>query len=121
MPEVRTFATSLPRRAETGHESSTCISENLKCPNCSGSHAAFSRSCPKWLTEKQIQATKVKQNISYAEARKIVVAQTPKLGVSYSSVLQQKADIGIQYDLDDLKQHQSFLFYQKLQPLQLNS
>ncbi|GBN20121.1 hypothetical protein AVEN_46018-1 [Araneus ventricosus] len=61
-----------------------------------------------WLTEKQIEATKVKQNISYAEARKIVVAQTPKPGVSYSSVLQQKADIGIQYDLDDLKQHQSF-------------
>ncbi|GBN69634.1 hypothetical protein AVEN_121256-1 [Araneus ventricosus] len=30
------------RCAETGHESSTCISENLKCPNCSGSHAAFS-------------------------------------------------------------------------------
>ncbi|KAF8795706.1 hypothetical protein HNY73_000173 [Argiope bruennichi] len=50
----------------------------------------------------ELQATKVKQNISYAEARRLVVGQTPKPGLSYSSVLTQKTEIGIQYDLNDI-------------------
>ncbi|KAF8789838.1 hypothetical protein HNY73_007748 [Argiope bruennichi] len=37
-----------------------------------------------------------------AEARRLVVGQTPKPGLSYSSVLTQKTEIGIQYDLNDI-------------------
>ncbi|KAF8770189.1 hypothetical protein HNY73_017751 [Argiope bruennichi] len=88
--------------AEIGYDSKTCTSETLKCFNCLAAHPAFSRTCPKWLNEKQIQATRVKQNASYTEARKLIVGQTPRPEISYSSVLTQKTDIGIQYDLNDI-------------------
>ncbi|KFM69911.1 hypothetical protein X975_16878, partial [Stegodyphus mimosarum] len=59
-----------------GHESENCSAAPL-CINCKGEHTAFSRSCPKWKLEKEVQATKVNNNISYAEARRLV--QTNKI------------------------------------------
>ncbi|KAF8791651.1 hypothetical protein HNY73_005016 [Argiope bruennichi] len=74
-------------RRESGHEMNTCTSDILKCANCSGSHAAFSKSCPKWILEKEIISIKIKKNITFPEARKIVNDRTPKVGVSYSSAV----------------------------------
>ncbi|GBN71725.1 hypothetical protein AVEN_270925-1 [Araneus ventricosus] len=54
---------------------------------CSGSHASYSRSRPRWQIEKQITAVKFKENLSYPEARRKVTAQTPIPGVSYVSAL----------------------------------
>ena len=31
-----------------------CLNE-AKCPNCAGGHSAFSRNCPKWVTEKNVR------------------------------------------------------------------
>ncbi|XP_055924689.1 uncharacterized protein LOC129956772 [Argiope bruennichi] len=73
--------------AESGHEMNAGTSDFLKCVNCSGSHAAFSKSCPKWILEKEIISIKIKNNITFPEARKIVNDRTPKVGVSYSSAL----------------------------------
>lgn len=58
-----------PKCGSKDHSSENC--ENaLHCVNCDGGHAAYSRSCPSWKTEKDIIALKVKENISFGEARK---------------------------------------------------
>ncbi|GBN33079.1 hypothetical protein AVEN_7617-1 [Araneus ventricosus] len=69
------------------NDTSVCVSENFKCCNCSGSHPAYSRDCSKWKMEKEIQSLKVKRNISYAEAKKLVLDRTPKPGISYSAAM----------------------------------
>ncbi|GBN74401.1 hypothetical protein AVEN_30932-1 [Araneus ventricosus] len=61
--------------------------------NCEGDHPAFSKSCPRWILEKEIQATKIRKNISFAEARKLVTERTPKPGVVYSSAVKQNKPI----------------------------
>ncbi|GBM01282.1 hypothetical protein AVEN_170334-1 [Araneus ventricosus] len=74
------------RCAEAGHDSSDCkVSE--KCVNCKGSHTSFSRLCSVWKFEKEVIAEKVKQDISFLEARQIVKSRTPTLGTSYASTL----------------------------------
>ncbi|GBN46434.1 hypothetical protein AVEN_21603-1 [Araneus ventricosus] len=74
------------RCAAAGHESTDCTAVE-KCVNCDGKHTSFSRSCPKWKVEKEVVATKYKQNISFPEARRLVKAQTPPDGKSYASVV----------------------------------
>ena len=67
-----------------GHDNSSC--ENPKqCANCKGDHLASSRECPRWQQEREIQTLKVKEQISFKEARKRVEGRTPG-GASYASV-----------------------------------
>ena len=47
----------------------------MKCPKCSGSHAAYSKDCPKWILEKNIQRIKAERSISFTEARKIAAVK----------------------------------------------
>ena len=57
----------------SGHEhSSESCESSLHCVNCDGEHAAYSRSCPTWKREKEIVSIKVKENISFKEARRRV-------------------------------------------------
>ncbi|GFX27881.1 uncharacterized protein TNCV_3083041 [Trichonephila clavipes] len=63
------------RCAAVGHSSTDCTLEP-KCINCSQIHTADSKLCPKWKTEKEIQAIKTNNNITYVEARKLIVPQT---------------------------------------------
>ncbi|GBM36838.1 hypothetical protein AVEN_82828-1 [Araneus ventricosus] len=69
----------------TDHETNTREANSFKRVNCNGAHSVYSRYCSKWLQEKEIQSVKTKQNISFAQARRIVVERTPKVGLSYSS------------------------------------
>ncbi|GFW57276.1 uncharacterized protein TNCV_541901 [Trichonephila clavipes] len=62
------------RCASAGHSSTDCSLEP-KCINCLQSHASDSKLCPKWKLEKQIQEIKTNKNISYSEARKLIVPQ----------------------------------------------
>ncbi|GBN18756.1 hypothetical protein AVEN_69952-1 [Araneus ventricosus] len=73
------------RCAEVGHESTDCT-RTEKCVNCKGELTSFSRNCSAWKREKEIITTKIKQQISYPEARKLVNSQTPTPGNSYVSV-----------------------------------
>ncbi|GFV29913.1 uncharacterized protein TNCV_657421 [Trichonephila clavipes] len=70
------------RCASVGHSSTDCTLEP-KCINCSQLHTADSKLCPKWKTEKQIQEIKTNKNISYFEARKLIV---PQLTQTYAQV-----------------------------------
>ena len=56
---------------DENHDSETC-SSLLKCPNCKGTHAAYSRECPHWKEEKEILNLKYTKNISFPEARQLV-------------------------------------------------
>ncbi|GFX37421.1 uncharacterized protein TNCV_3106731 [Trichonephila clavipes] len=78
LPEVRTLSNFLSRStycASVGHASTDCILEP-KCFNCSPLHTADSKLCPKWKNEKQIQEIKTNKNITYVEARQLIVPQT---------------------------------------------
>ncbi|GFW70389.1 putative RNA-directed DNA polymerase from transposon X-element [Trichonephila clavipes] len=65
------------RCASVGHASTDCSLEP-KCINCLQPHPSDSKICPKWKIEKQIQEIKTTQNISYPEARKLIVSQLPQ-------------------------------------------
>ncbi|GFX06655.1 uncharacterized protein TNCV_382511 [Trichonephila clavipes] len=51
-----------------------CILEP-ECINCYQARSADSELCPKWRTKKEIQEIKTNKNISYVEARKLIVPQ----------------------------------------------
>ncbi|GFW59242.1 uncharacterized protein TNCV_2781731 [Trichonephila clavipes] len=74
------FQVTGSRCASVGHSSSDCTLEP-KCFNCSQSHSSDSKLCPKWKIEKQIQEIKTNKNISYPEARKLIV---PQLSPTYA-------------------------------------
>ncbi|GFW95654.1 uncharacterized protein TNCV_18851 [Trichonephila clavipes] len=73
------------RCAEVGHDSADCKARE-KCVNCKGDHPSYSRSCPTWSIEKEITALKIKNKISYPEARRIVSSRTPVSGISYAAI-----------------------------------
>ncbi|GBM58659.1 hypothetical protein AVEN_251925-1 [Araneus ventricosus] len=79
------------RCAEAGHDSSDCKASE-KCVNCKGSHTSFSRLYSAWKFEKEVIAEKVKNNLSYIEARRIVKSRTPTLGTSYATAAQKKLE-----------------------------
>ncbi|GFX92536.1 putative RNA-directed DNA polymerase from transposon BS [Trichonephila clavipes] len=68
------------RWVSVGHASTDWILEP-KCINCSQAHSAYSKLCPKWKTEKEIQVIKTNKNIPYLEARKLIV---PQLSQTYA-------------------------------------
>ncbi|GFX23652.1 probable RNA-directed DNA polymerase from transposon X-element [Trichonephila clavipes] len=68
------------RCASVGHSSTDCSLEP-KCFNCLQPHPSDSKICPKWKIEKQIQEIKTTKNISYPEARKLIV---PQLSQTYA-------------------------------------
>ena len=76
-----------------GHEADGC-SNTIKCFNCKGKHFASAKTCPKWISEKEIQNLKFKQNIPYPEARKIVEGRTPS-GLSYAAVTTATMPVGV--------------------------
>ncbi|GBM35028.1 hypothetical protein AVEN_240383-1 [Araneus ventricosus] len=73
---------------EVGHESND-FTRTEKCVNCKGEHTSFSRNCFAWKQEKEIITTKIKKQISYQEARKLVKSQTPTPGKSYVSAVKK--------------------------------
>ncbi|GFU65055.1 uncharacterized protein TNCV_4130611 [Trichonephila clavipes] len=60
--------------ASVGHSSTDCTLEP-KCINSAQSHPSDSQLCQKWKSEKQIKEIKTNRNISYFEARKLIVPQ----------------------------------------------
>lgn len=66
-----------------------------KCPNCSGDHVASAKTCPVYKTEYKIVTIKVKNNISFAEARKSVVQEEKSAAAnkSYAAVASAKPNM----------------------------
>ncbi|GFT35041.1 hypothetical protein TNCV_2825051 [Trichonephila clavipes] len=53
------------RCASVGHASPRIASLEQKCVNCSQSHSADSKLCPKWKIEKEIQTIKTNETYLY--------------------------------------------------------
>lgn len=53
------------------HEEDSCTNK-LLCANCQGNHAANDKSCPTWVQEKGVIQLKIKEKISFPEARAII-------------------------------------------------
>lgn len=51
------------------HSADSCSNE-AHCVNCGDPHPAYSRSCKTWKEEKEVLSLKVKENLSYPEARR---------------------------------------------------
>ena len=67
------------------HLDEDCNSDKLRCVNCGDTqspHASFSRSCPAFMKEKEINAIKATRNVSFREARDIYNQTHP--AVSYA-------------------------------------
>ncbi|XP_055931848.1 uncharacterized protein LOC129962135 [Argiope bruennichi] len=76
------------RCAEKGHDSQQCTAQE-KCVNCDGAHSSFSRACKRWTLEKQIITLKIKESISYPEARRKVLSLVLVFQLSYASAVQK--------------------------------
>ncbi|GBM32504.1 hypothetical protein AVEN_156598-1 [Araneus ventricosus] len=74
--------------AEVGHDSTDCTTKE-KCINCKGNHTSFSRDCSAWKQEKETITTKITNQISYPEARKLVKSRTPAPGTSFASAIKK--------------------------------
>jgi hypothetical protein len=73
------------RCGKEGHEDTSCEATPC-CVNCGEAHNAYSKDCPRWIKEKEIQRIKCTMNISFLEARKIAEASVPShhSGQSYA-------------------------------------
>ncbi|KFM66972.1 hypothetical protein X975_05925, partial [Stegodyphus mimosarum] len=83
------------RCSQIGYDSENCTTAPL-CVNCKGEHPAFSRLCPKWKSEKEVQTAKVTRNISYAEARRLVQSAQVRPSISYASALKSSRTVATQ-------------------------
>jgi hypothetical protein len=57
--------------SQEGHSDCDC-NNTPKCANCEANHCSFSKDCPEWKRQKEITRVKFEQNISFAEAKKLV-------------------------------------------------
>jgi hypothetical protein len=91
------------RRKETcarcgteGHGDRGC-EEPARCINCKGNHSAFSRNCPQWKKEQEIQRVRTQNNLTFPEARRRVEANEyrPPTARTFSQVVGQVVDAKI--------------------------
>lgn len=57
----------------------------VECVHCKGDHPAFSKKCPVYEREAQIQKVRSEKGVSFAEAKKLVGVTPPPLQKSYSA------------------------------------
>ncbi|KAM7306859.1 zinc finger protein OZF [Ixodes scapularis] len=98
--------TTCAKCGATDHPADTCEGTLLKCVNCSGAHPTYSRACPKFQEEKKILTLKIKENLTYPEARKrfsFLQGGTYAEAAARGAAPPLKATVGTQYSLRDLE------------------
>ena len=75
-----------------GHGDRGC-EEPARCVNCKGNHSAFSRECPQWKKEQEIQRVRTHNNLTFPETRMRVEAAEyrPPTTRTFSQVVGQVA------------------------------
>lgn len=79
-----------PKCGSLDHNEASCTG-TPQCVNCKGAHSAFSRDCPEWVREKEIQKIKCTNNISFMEAKKIVSVSRPE--TTYAQVVKENTQV----------------------------
>ena len=77
---------------------------------------AYSRECPQWKLEKQVQQVRVQNRLSFPEARKLVETAAPKVvGKTYAAVAAAPKPITKSFAVNtDLTWHSDDAKYRKL-------
>ena len=88
--------------AEDGHDDRSCA-KRKKCANCDGDHPAFSKDCPIWRQEKEIQVVKTSQKMSYFEAKRIVLGASHPTTFAHVIAKRPTVTVGTQTTPDDSK------------------
>ena len=57
--------------AQPDHQDTACTSA-MNCVSCNGEHTAYSKNCPRWITEKEIQRVRTERKISYLKLGKLL-------------------------------------------------
>lgn len=70
------------------HNDSPC-QRPPNCVNCGGAHPANNKTCDRFLLEKEILSIKVKEKLSFKEARVIAMAGYVRPGVSFATALKR--------------------------------
>ncbi|GFT91781.1 uncharacterized protein TNCV_3438181 [Trichonephila clavipes] len=87
-----------PRCGESGHDSADCKKKE-QCLNCKGEKSGVFTLLSYLDYGKEITAVKIKEKISYPEARRVVLSRTPVSGKSYASATRKStSDKCIQCD-----------------------
>ncbi|XP_048252611.1 uncharacterized protein LOC125380895 [Haliotis rufescens] len=73
-------------RCSGPHEGTECTNE-IKCANCSGKHLSSSKSCPIFDHESKILKIKHTNNISYSDAKKLLVPSQTTSNRLYSAAV----------------------------------
>ncbi|XP_067123947.1 uncharacterized protein [Centruroides vittatus] len=81
-----------------GHNSTECKS-TPHCVNCQDAHPAYSRKCPAWQREKEIQRLKTVNNIPYPEARRMVTQSASLQQKTFASVLKSTKTCAVQTEI----------------------
>ncbi|XP_067126078.1 uncharacterized protein [Centruroides vittatus] len=81
-----------------GHQSAECTNTPC-CVNCKDAHPAYSRKCPAWQREKEIQRVKTVSNIPYPEARRMVTSSAPLKQKTFAAVLKSTKTCAVQTNI----------------------
>ena len=63
---------------------------NSFCINCRGNHPSVSKKCDRYVMEKEILTVRAKEHTTYSEAKKKVLSQCIRPGVTFASVTKAK-------------------------------
>jgi len=81
------------------HGDSPCTSPK-SCVNCRGDHTSYDKTCPRWQKETEIVKTKINNNISFPEARKMIEARSTSTStITYSAMVKSTKSIATQTDI----------------------
>lgn len=66
---------------------SDCTAKAPRCAKCSSPHPASSKSCGRYLFEKEVVSFKILKKLTLAEARSRVLSLSVRLGITFASVI----------------------------------
>jgi hypothetical protein len=78
------------RCASEGHGDVNCT-KTLKCTNCNGGHPAFSKACPRYKDEYEVQKIRIMEKMSFFDAKKQYEQRYGlRLDESYAAIVAKK-------------------------------
>ena len=63
------------------------------CINCQENHPSISKTCDRYILEKEILAFRSKEHVTYLEAKKNVLSQCIRPGITFASILKKSTSI----------------------------
>ena len=103
---------------EEGHNPENCLSP-VNCPHCHEPHSVTSKTCKKYILEKEILAIKTKEHLTFAEARAKMnltfgTTQTYSAAVTKPRIPSDRRQHPVDYNNNDNDNNRSrTIFYQK--------